>query len=212
LPTGQAPKRAGAAWALTAALALLYACDYEIEEGSYAGLEIGSSKAQTLDALIDKGVPDILPIVDEALSARAGDEAALTRVIAQQGVCVNAHRHPTFRFGFDVDGSLAYRSEYADTVPALESPLASVQIGASREAVAQAIRAMMSKYAEAVAFNCIADVDWVAISEASPDAYSRLEPFNSWSYHEPDAYSRADLRFADGRLVRIDYHWRPFEE
>lgn len=70
----------------------------------------------------------------------------------------------------------------------------------------------MAKYTEAVAFNCIADVDWVAISEASPAAYSLLEPFNSWSYHESNAYSRANLRFADGRLVRIDYHWRPFEE
>lgn len=190
---------------LIAAALWLSACDYEIDEGTYADVRIGSTKQEVVETLRSKGVPNVLMKVDNSMRATKDDIAQLPEILKQDGICLNTQKG-TFSFGFAADSTLSYLSRASETAEAFPE----VRIGMSRDEFSRV--AQGATEAGSIIFNCLAGVDWVKISGGISNVLETLSRFNKWAYWEPNSYSHADLIFADGKLERIVYYWRLFEE
>jgi hypothetical protein len=78
----------------------------------------------------------------------------------------------------------------------------------SRKDTFEKIKIILRSRQHVIAFNCILDVKDMPLNDIN---FSDLERINTWLYHIPNTHSAATMKFGNGKLVKVIYHWQPFE-
>lgn len=181
--------------------------DLTISRGDFQGLRLGMRKSDVIAELARRGVLEVMPEVDEHIVVSKTSIRRLSELEKAEGVCIGDNSGLDLQVSFDSQdmSHVVYRSKSADL-----SELG-IQTSQSRKYVMERIEAILLSRNDMSISNCILDVKVIPLQSDDPVHHKNLDRFDSWFYYIPNSYSAATLRFADGKLVKVIYHWRPFE-
>jgi len=181
--------------------------DVTINSGNFYGLKIGMSKKDVAAILLSQGVPNVEPVVDKDVVVKIDSIELLSQLQKASGICVGDNKDFALRIAFDANGM----SRPVDNSVNVDPIALGLRTSQPRKEVLERIEKIISSRKGIVVANCILDVRSVDLNNSSSRGFDNLERFNSWLYYLPNTYSMATLRFTDGKLVKIDYSWRPYE-
>lgn len=183
---------------------VLCGCDFNIENGDFNSLKIGMSKTGVVNALLTEHVNYIEPRVDENILITSDTLGELDRLKNTEGICITDNGSFGLHIVFDNSGMShsIYKTFNVDlSALGLEYPL-------SRKDTFEKIKSLVHSKQHITAFNCILDVKNMPLNDIN---FSDLERINTWLYHIPKTHSAVTLKFIQDKLVKIIYHWQPFE-
>jgi len=182
--------------------------DTIVEDGECCGLRIGQSVDEVLAALTSRGVHDISIDVDRPIYVTSSSANKLVELSSAVGICVTDHSGVSLNLSFDEHDEL----KAIWLSPAAQGMGFGLTEGMERERVFVVLADELRRNQKLAVSNCIPGARNVKLAQITQEDADYLRGFAAWTYHEPKGYSHARLTFSDGRLTRIEYHERPFEE
>jgi len=185
-------------------LTFLCGCDFTIEAGDFKGLEIGMSKKDVINELLRQKVAYIEPRVNKNIEITASSINDVEKLKSTEGICITDNSGFGLHIVFNKQrmSQSIFRSPNVDlSALGLESPL-------SRKDTLKRIKYILQTRENIIVFNCILDVKNMSLNDIN---IGELERINTWLYHIPNTHSAATMYFSNGKLVKVIYHWQPFE-
>jgi len=182
--------------------------DLVIESGGCCGVSIGQSVKEVVDTLKARGVHDVSVDVETPIRVTSTSIDTIDTLSTAVGLCVTDHSGFGMDLAFDVAGALTD----IELTPAAQGNSLGLQTGQERASVITRLKEELTKNAKLAVSNCLPKSRSIQLAQATQEDVEYLATHPAWTYHEPKGYSHARLVFADGRLKRIEYHERPFEE
>jgi hypothetical protein len=183
---------------------LLCGCDFNFEAGNFNSLRIGMSKNEVIKALLNEYVTYIEPRVDEYIEITSESNGKLEQLKNTEGICITDNMGFGFHIVFDKD-NMSHAIDLSYNVDLSELGF---QSSLSRKDTLERIKNLLNSRKHVVAFNCILDVKDMSLNDLN---LSDMERINTWMYRIPNTHSAATMHFSNGKLVKIIYHWQPFE-
>jgi hypothetical protein len=182
----------------------LCGCDFNIEEGDFNTLRIGMSKSEVNKALLNEQVTYIEPRVDEFIQITSESIGKLEQFKNTEGICITDNSGFDFHIVFD-ENNMSHAIDLSYNVDLSELGF---KLPLPRKDTLVRIKNILNSRKHVVAFNCILDVKDMSLNDIN---ISNLERINTWMYRIPNTHSAATMHFSNGKLVKIIYHWQPFE-
>ena len=192
---------------LFVALSSLFSCNYdkEIDHGEFGGLHIGQSQREIIAALKAQGIVNVGPTVRESINIRDRNIDQLDRLENSSGICLTDSKGFGVYLLFDEANELY---SVTKSVRAIDAQLG-IRVPQTKREVLSILAKQLVISPQLMAYNCLPQSKWVALQDISEEDILYLERFDTWSYHQPNAYSHTTLQFSDSALSKIIYHHRP---
>jgi hypothetical protein len=185
----------------------LSSCDRVIEQGEFHGMTIGQTPSEVLEVLGQQGVSHVLPDVDALITVKIDNIDELERLMHESSIGVTDNKGLDIEIEFD--GNTLANLKVSEGANGNSLGLVT---GQSKTNALSIIEKAIKVNPSLVVANFTPNARWIKLSSITSDDIEYLGKYGTWSYHEPDSHSHAVLRFQNGRLHRIEYHWRLFEE
>ncbi len=181
--------------------------DFTILNGDFQGLRIGMSKSDVATELARQGIPNVVPEVDENIVIKRASSKLLSRLQKADGICIGDNAAFELQIAFDKQdmSHVVYKSNKTDLA------LLGIQTSQPRKQVMERIEVILLSQDNVVVANCVLGVKSIPLQNAGLLDNENLDRFDTWFYYIPYSYSTVTLCFTDGKLVKVTYHWRPFE-
>lgn len=184
---------------------LLASCDYNVK--TLNKLSLGQSTDTVINHLKESGIQSVIPVVSNSSRFKLNDITQLSSAEFDKNICLSDSKGLSVRIYFTDNQNL----EKFYVSPKYSHLRNSIAVGESKQLVLNWIDQLLASKFDVFASACLADAEWIDLSEANSGDLEYLSKYNSWQYHESDSYSYVILEFSKNQLSGIKYHWRPFE-